>query len=77
MNHMLDHMVLDEETIMEEDCSYEEASDIFQEEREQSIEYWISFDIENKINELLKKDLLIQQKKFKIMKNGRTKINFK
>ena len=39
----------------EEDCSYEEASDIFQEEREQSIEYWISFDIENKINELLKK----------------------
>ena len=45
-----------EETIMEEeDCSYQEASDIFQEEREQSIEYWISFDIENKINELLKK----------------------
>ena len=48
--------IRDISNIMEdEDCSYEEASDIFQEEREQSIEYWISFDIENKINELLKK----------------------
>ena len=39
----------------EEDCSYEDAEEIFKDERESWIDYWISFDIENKINELLKK----------------------
>lgn len=42
------------EIMEEENCSEEEANDIFQNEREQWIEYWETFDIENKINELLK-----------------------
>lgn len=41
----------------EEDCSYEDAEEIFKDERESWIDYWISFDIENKINELLEKGL--------------------
>lgn len=42
----------------EEDCSYEDAEEIFKDERESWIDYWISFDIENKINELLEKGLI-------------------
>lgn len=41
-------------TIMdEENCNEEEATETFQNEREMWIDYWISFDIENKIRELL------------------------
>lgn len=48
-----------EETIMEEeDCSYEDAKEIFENEREMWLDYWVAFDIENKINELLEKGLI-------------------
>ena len=48
-----------EETIMEEeDCSYEDAEEIFKDERESWVDYWISFDIENKINQLLEEGLI-------------------
>lgn len=44
---------------MEEDeCSYEDALEIFKDERESWIDYWFSFDIENKINELLENGLI-------------------
>ena len=42
----------------EEDCSYEDAEEIFKDERESWVDYWISFDIENKINQLLEEGLI-------------------
>lgn len=51
--------IRDIDTIMEEDeCSYEDALEIFKDERESWIDYWFSFDIENKINELLEDGLI-------------------
>ena len=48
-----------EETIMEEEnCLYEDAKEIFENEREMWLDYWISFDIENKINQLLEEGLI-------------------
>jgi hypothetical protein len=42
--------------IMEdENCSEEDAQEIFKEDREMWIDYWTSSDVENKIQELLKK----------------------
>lgn len=51
--------IRDIDTIMEEEeCSYEDALEIFQDNREMWIDYWVSFDIENKVNELLEDGLI-------------------
>ena len=53
------HGIRDIDTIMEEDdYSYEDALEVFKDERESWIDYWFSFDIENKINELLENGLI-------------------
>ena len=51
--------IRDVDTIMEEDdCSYEDALEIFKDDREMWIDYWFSFDIETKVNQLLEDGLI-------------------
>lgn len=62
--------IRDVDTIMEEDeCSYEDALEIFKDDREMWIDYWFSFDIENKVNELLKTGLIDSTKDIKDYEN--------
>jgi hypothetical protein len=42
----------------EEECDQESAYEIFKEEREMWIDYWYTFDIETKIQELLEEGLI-------------------
>jgi hypothetical protein len=42
----------------EEDCSMEDAEEIFKDEREQWIDYWYTFDVDNKIEELIEEGLI-------------------
>lgn len=53
------HGIRDISEIMEEEnCDENDAYEIFQDERENWLDYWYSFDIENKINQLLEEGLI-------------------
>ena len=62
--------IRDVDTIMEEDeCSYEDALEIFKDDREMWIDYWFSFDIETKVNRLLEEGLIDSTKEIKGYEN--------
>jgi hypothetical protein len=53
------HGIRDVSDIMEEEeCDQENAYEIFKEDREMWIDYWYTFDIETKIQELLEEGLI-------------------
>ena len=62
--------IRDVDTIMEEDgYLFEDALDIFNDEREMWIDYWVSFDIETKVNQLLEDGLIDSTKNIRDYEN--------